>query len=230
MILVFNKTDVHDAEFAKEWMTDFETFQAALRAEEDGSSGVSGLEAGGLGGQAGGTGYMGSLLHSMSLVLEEFYKHLKVVGVSSMTGAGVDDFFAAVQDKKEEFMREYQPELDRKRAERAQLSEKSREKELGRLLADLNVGDRSQGGGAKRRPKPEEPETVSDAEEQDNEQDDGEEEDEDSEEDDEEQEPRGDEAMSRRYKQRLQQTRGGPQMSAQEEASFVNYVTRASLG
>ena len=31
MILVFNKTDVQDAEFAKEWMTDFDAFQQALR-------------------------------------------------------------------------------------------------------------------------------------------------------------------------------------------------------
>ena len=49
MILVFNKTDVQDAEFAKEWMTDFEAFQAALRSEEA-------ISNGGLG---GGSGYMG---------------------------------------------------------------------------------------------------------------------------------------------------------------------------
>ena len=30
MILVFNKTDVKDASFAKEWMTDYDAFQAAL--------------------------------------------------------------------------------------------------------------------------------------------------------------------------------------------------------
>lgn len=77
MILVFNKTDVQDAEFAKEWMTDFEAFQDALRKEEDSGEGSA---------VGGGSGYMGSLLNSMSLVLDEFYKHLSVVGVSSMTG------------------------------------------------------------------------------------------------------------------------------------------------
>jgi GTPase SAR1 family protein len=77
MILVFNKTDVQNADFAKEWMTDFEAFQAALRKEEDDGEGSA---------VGGGSGYMGSLLNSMSLVLDEFYKHLSVVGVSAMTG------------------------------------------------------------------------------------------------------------------------------------------------
>jgi GTPase SAR1 family protein len=77
MILVFNKTDVQNADFAKEWMTDFEAFQDALRKEEDSGEGSA---------VGGGSGYMGSLLNSMSLVLDEFYKHLSVVGVSAMTG------------------------------------------------------------------------------------------------------------------------------------------------
>jgi len=101
MILVFNKTDVRDAEFAKEWMTDFEAFQEALKMEEDNGS-FGGFE-GSAGGAGGGSGYMGSLLNSMSLMLEEFYRHLSVVGVSSMTGKGIDDFFRAVSQKAEEF-------------------------------------------------------------------------------------------------------------------------------
>ncbi|RQM05754.1 hypothetical protein DH86_00004114 [Scytalidium sp. 3C] len=68
MILVFNKTDVKDAEFAKEWMTDFEAFQAALREEEEAGS-FGGIE-GGDGQLGGGSGYMGSLLNSMSLSSE----------------------------------------------------------------------------------------------------------------------------------------------------------------
>jgi Conserved hypothetical ATP binding protein len=65
MVLVCNKTDVKDASFAKEWMTNFEAFQAAVRAEKS----VDGEE---------GMGYMGSLMGSMGLVLEEFYHHLDV--------------------------------------------------------------------------------------------------------------------------------------------------------
>ena len=76
-VLVFNKTDVVSHEFAVEWMQDFEVFQRAL--EED-------------------TTYMGTLVNSMCLVLEEFYKHLRVVGVSAMTGAGMEELFKAVDE------------------------------------------------------------------------------------------------------------------------------------
>ena len=142
MILVFNKTDVKDADFAKDWMTDFESFQAALRQEEQSGSfgGVEGAE----GGIGGGSGYMGSLLNSMSLMLEEFYRHLSVVGVSSMTGQGVTEFFEAVRAKVEEFERDYRPELDRRQKERKQDKENRREKEVGKMMKDMNVATPNQ--------------------------------------------------------------------------------------
>lgn len=65
-ILVFNKTDVQPHDFALEWMQDFEVFQAALASH----SGTRDSE--------GEPTYMSSLMNSMSLVLDEFYKHLKV--------------------------------------------------------------------------------------------------------------------------------------------------------
>jgi GTPase SAR1 family protein len=155
MILVFNKTDAQDAQFAKDWMTDFEAFQTALRNEEEG--GTFGGE-----GIGGGSGYMGSLLNSMSLVLEEFYKHLSVVGVSAMTGDGMDEFFKGVEEKKAEFERDYKPELERRRAEREQEKKESRQRELDKMMKDMKVG----GAGSKPKPRPrkEEPQTVSDAE------------------------------------------------------------------
>lgn len=134
MILVFNKTDVKDASFAKEWMTDFEAFQAALQDDEN-SNAFGGAE----GGDGGGSGYMGSLLNSMSLMLEEFYAHLSVVGVSSMTGAGVDDFFEAVAVKAEEFKRDYQPELEKKRKERDEAKRATREKELDKMMKGMSM-------------------------------------------------------------------------------------------
>lgn len=154
MILVFNKTDAQDAEFAKKWMTDFEAFQTALRDEEEGGTfGGDGI--------GGGSGYMGSLLNSMSLVLEEFYKHLSVVGVSAMTGDGMDEFFRGVEAKKEEFIRDYQPELERRRAEREKEKEATRQRELDKLMKDMKVG----GAGTKPTSKPKkDPETVSDTE------------------------------------------------------------------
>ena len=136
MILVFNKTDVKDAEFAKEWMTDFDAFQRALRQEEE--AGVFGAE-GGTGGFGAGSGYMGSLLNSMSLMLEEFYQHLNVVGVSSMTGEGIDEFFQAVEGKRQEFERDYKPALEQKRKEREETRLSRRELELGKLLRDMDI-------------------------------------------------------------------------------------------
>ena len=141
MILVFNKTDVQDADFAEEWMTDFESFQAALRGEEE--KGAFGGE-----GFGGGSGYMASLLNSMSLMLEEFYKHLSFCAVSSMTGEGVDDFFEAVEAKRQEFEKDYKPELERKRAEREKERREKKELELSKVMRDMNVS-------GSRRPKEE---------------------------------------------------------------------------
>ncbi|KJZ72229.1 GTPase npa3 [Hirsutella minnesotensis 3608] len=144
MILVFNKTDVKDAAFAREWMTDFEAFQAALQRDENADA-LGGVEGGG----HGGSGYMGSLLNSMSLMLEEFYSHLSMVGVSSRLGTGVDDFFAAVEDKRQEFMRDYYPELQRRREQREEDRKKARDKELNKMMQGMSMGQEgAEGAGA----------------------------------------------------------------------------------
>ena len=132
MILVFNKTDVQDAEFAKDWMTDFQKFQDALHNEE--SKGVFGGE-----GFGGGSGYMSALLNSMSLMLEEFYSHLNMVAVSSTTGDGVDDFFEAVEIKRKEFNQDYKPELERRRKQREEEKVAGKEQDLTKVMHDLNV-------------------------------------------------------------------------------------------
>jgi hypothetical protein len=98
-------------------MHDFESFQAALASHSSTRD------------SEGEPTYMNSLMNSMSLVLDEFYKHLKVrpnkinsntcfetfygpwftpfvsqaVGVSSMTGAGVAEFFDAVEAARTEY-------------------------------------------------------------------------------------------------------------------------------
>lgn len=64
-ILVFNKTDVISPEPMLEWMRDFEAFQRALASDSHRDA-------------DGEAPYMNSLMNSMSLVLEEFYKELKV--------------------------------------------------------------------------------------------------------------------------------------------------------
>ncbi|KAI1180478.1 hypothetical protein F4777DRAFT_528096 [Nemania sp. FL0916] len=137
MILVFNKTDVKDASFAKEWMTDYDAFQEAL-SQDEASNAFGSVE-----GEGAGSGYMGSLLNSMSSMLEEFYAHLSVVGVSSMTGQGIDEFFAAVQEKAEEFKQDYLPELERKRKERDDLKSKTRQKELDKMMKGMAMDEPS---------------------------------------------------------------------------------------
>jgi len=157
MILVFNKTDVKDESEAVYWMRDFESFQAALRAEEESEA------------REGG-GYMGSLLNSMSLVLEEFYNALSVVGVSSMTGQGVDKFFDAVEEKRKEFEKDYKPELERRRKEAEEQKAQLREQEVSRMMKDMRVSSKAKGTGKyATAPEKEEPETVSDAEAMDDE-------------------------------------------------------------
>jgi GPN-loop GTPase len=135
MILVFNKTDVKDAGFAKDWMTDFEAFQAALQEEETANVFSSDEGSGG-----GGSGYMSSLLNSMSLMLEEFYSHLSFVPVSARLGTGMPEFFEAVREKAEEFNQDYLPELQRRRKEREEERLKTRDQELQKMMNDISVG------------------------------------------------------------------------------------------
>ncbi|KAF8071352.1 gpn1 [Scenedesmus sp. PABB004] len=74
LLLVFNKTDVSGHAFALEWMADFEAFSAALECDAS---------------------YASSLSRSLALVLDEFYAGLTTVGVSALTGAGMDELFEA---------------------------------------------------------------------------------------------------------------------------------------
>ncbi|OBZ73304.1 GPN-loop GTPase 1 [Grifola frondosa] len=126
-ILVFNKTDVQAHDFAVNWMHDFEAFQEALASH----SGTTDDE--------GEPTYMNSLMNSMSLVLDEFYKHLTAVGVSSMTGAGVKEFFDAVEKSRVEYESEYLPELERARAARERSLQAVKEDSMNRLMHDLSV-------------------------------------------------------------------------------------------
>ncbi|OJT08353.1 GPN-loop GTPase 1, partial [Trametes pubescens] len=126
-ILVFNKTDVQPHEFAIEWMQDFETFQAALASHQGTTD------------DEGEPTYMNSLMNSMSLVLDEFYKHLTAVGVSSVTGAGIKEFFDAVEDSRGEYEREYLPELQRARAAREKSLKTVKDESMSRFMKDLTL-------------------------------------------------------------------------------------------
>ncbi|KAM0723113.1 hypothetical protein Q7P37_001313 [Cladosporium fusiforme] len=195
MILVFNKTDVKEPTDAIDWMRDFETFQAAVRQEEEE--------------EREGSGYMGSLLNSMSLVLEEFYNHLSVVGVSAMTGDGVEDFFSAVEEKRVEFEKEYKPELERRKTEAEEAKAGGTEKEMNRLMQDMEVSSRAKGTGKYRKAPREEPETVSEAEEMESSEDEAKWVERDEDEPEDEMDADADSSLQARYAQALKDESGG---------------------
>lgn len=128
MIIVFNKTDVQSADFAKEWMTDFELFQMALQKDAD------------LNGELGAnSGYMSSLVNSMSLMLEEFYSQLQVVGTSAYTGEGFDEFMDMVDTKVEEYNEYYLAERERVLKQKEEDEKKRKAKSLDKLMGDLEL-------------------------------------------------------------------------------------------
>ncbi|XP_044277010.1 GPN-loop GTPase 1 isoform X2 [Varanus komodoensis] len=115
-IVAMNKTDIIDHSFAVEWMQDFEAFQDALNQEAT---------------------YVSNLTRSMSLVLDEFYSSLKVVGVSAVQGTGLDEFFEHVSKAVDEYEREYRPEYERLRKKREKVQSQRQREQLVRLQHDM---------------------------------------------------------------------------------------------
>lgn len=157
MIIVFNKTDVKKEDFAREWMTDFEAFQTAIINDQESNESTN------------GSGYMNSLINSMSLMLEEFYSQLDVVGVSSYTGDGFDSFLKAVDDKVIEYETYYKQERERILREKEAKEKKRKEKSLSGLMKDLGLNDKSSGGSKRQESNDNsEVEVISDIEEDEN--------------------------------------------------------------
>ncbi|KAK3018603.1 hypothetical protein RJ639_004935 [Escallonia herrerae] len=116
LVVAFNKTDVAQHQFALEWMEDFEIFNAALDSDQS---------------------YPSTLTRSLSLVLEEFYKNLRAVGVSAVSGAGMDAFFKAIEASAEEYMETYKADLDKRRLEKQRLEEDRRRENMDKLRKDM---------------------------------------------------------------------------------------------
>ncbi|OMJ19281.1 GPN-loop GTPase 1 [Smittium culicis] len=116
-VLVFNKTDVVSEEVCVEWLRDFETFQQALMQQDE--------------------SYMNSLMNSMSLMLDEFYSQLRVCGVSSVTGRGIDEFFSKVEEARGEYFEEYLPMLLSKMQAKKDLEDERKAEQIEQLAKDM---------------------------------------------------------------------------------------------
>ena len=90
MIVVFNKSDIGDAEKINGWLKNFDKMLAAIEKDKT---------------------YLASLSRSLCLALDEFYKNLNTVALSSLTGEGFDKFFDAFDKAKDEYFNVFYDEI-----------------------------------------------------------------------------------------------------------------------
>ncbi|RWW00703.1 hypothetical protein GW17_00036311 [Ensete ventricosum] len=118
LVLTFNKVDVARHEFALEWMQDIEAFQAALDTYSSSTS---------------------TLSRTLTLAFDEFYKNTCSVGVSAVSGAGMEAFLGAVEASAKEYMENYKADLDKRRAEKERLEADHRRENMERLQRDMEL-------------------------------------------------------------------------------------------
>lgn len=85
MIIIFNKKDVIKEDFCLLWTKDYEELEIALNNHSD---------------------YISSFSKSLCLVLEEFYKTIKICGVSSQTGEGFDSLIKILDTVLQDYINE----------------------------------------------------------------------------------------------------------------------------
>lgn len=115
LIIVFNKIDVVSSSLATAWMRDFDAFDAALKEDS----------------------FASTLARSMAQALEEFYKVMKCVSVSAATDEGMEQLLRAIGEASREYMRDYWPQLQRKRAQRSEEEQSRKNIQLRKLMADM---------------------------------------------------------------------------------------------
>ena len=120
LVCAFNKTDVVACEFALEWMTDFESFQEAVDADDSEE-------------------YMGPFNRSLSLVMDEFYNNIRSVSVSAVTGSGIDDLLEKFYEASNEFIDVFLPELEKKRQEIERQTAIQQEATIQKIKDDIKM-------------------------------------------------------------------------------------------
>ena len=85
LLIAFNKSDLVKDSKVIEWMNDYESLQTELKKKDD---------------------YMSTFSSSLSLLLNEFYKTIKFVKVSSKTGEGFDELIKMCEDIKSKYQDE----------------------------------------------------------------------------------------------------------------------------
>jgi len=116
LVIALNKRDLADPTYAKNWITDFDVYEEALRERED---------------------YASNLASSLALGMEEFYNQIDHVVVSAMDGFGMDDFFFSVQKAVTDYETVYRPMYEELLAERTANKEKKKTQQMDRLRRDL---------------------------------------------------------------------------------------------
>jgi len=116
---VFNKIDVAPCDDQLRWMQDADEFLGAVQTEGS---------------------YLADLSRSMALVLEEYYRSLRVVSVSSLTGVGFSGLEGALSECVEDYKNEYQPYLEQRKKARKDAARSAAMDNFQKLQEDLKKG------------------------------------------------------------------------------------------
>lgn len=85
LVIAFNKKDIEKEDTVFEWIKDYESLQIAFDGNKE---------------------YIDTFSNSLTLILEEFYKTIKYVAVSSKTGDGFDELLMKCREIMENYQKE----------------------------------------------------------------------------------------------------------------------------
>merc|ERR550539_81438 len=88
-LLAFNKNDILREHLAMEWMKDYDKFKDDCTKRTK--------------------GYIGTLTKELGLALTEFYSNIHSIGVSAVSGFGMEQLFSSLTELREEYYEEFYP-------------------------------------------------------------------------------------------------------------------------